>query len=473
MASSDSIPEQKSYPHFDKQLSRSELELILSSPDRVATNPFFPFLSYDKSFQPFRKKADGRPSKKVRPIAYASRRDAVIFEHYRNLLSKRYEQALNERGISDVPVAYRKIPRSDGRGKCNIDFAKDAFDKIIELRRARVYVIDISSYFPSICHSKLKEIWCELIEKECLPDDHFAVYRAITRYSTIDRTRLYKKLKIIGTSGSGKAKRTGFLVRREEMPRQVCSPETLREIIAETSNAGEPILWRNKKPFGIPQGAPISDVLANMNLIDFDSEMSSYVSKLDGVYRRYSDDMIFIFPSDKKPKNLLGKLRDELVLNGSELRIKRSKVSVVDYDLDSSVPFKARTKENGKNGLEYLGFRFDGRNVYLRDRTVSNFYRKIALGAKAFVHSQVSRYTGKSNAFVSSKIRLGDFLRQYGRVEDFERVDTYRQWTFWTYVRRARQIFGPISRPINNQVKGYKKFAKERMSDAKIKAGLF
>ncbi|MEO1019143.1 MAG: reverse transcriptase, partial [Pseudomonadota bacterium] len=121
----------KRYPHFDKYLRPVEIEAIVKDPDRVRANPFFPFLRYNKSWQPFRS-GNGPPKRKERPIRYASRRDAYIFGYYRHLLAGPYEQALNELEISDCVIAYRKIPvdAERDRGKCNIHFAKDVFDSV-------------------------------------------------------------------------------------------------------------------------------------------------------------------------------------------------------------------------------------------------------------------------------------------------------------------------------------------------------
>jgi hypothetical protein len=124
----------KHYPHFDAPLPLREIKRLVSDPIRVARNGFFPFLLFHEEWQPYRTPVTGRPEKKSRPIRYASRRDAYIFSHYRHILAECYEARLEEMGISDCPIAYRKIMKATGRGgKCNIDFAKDAFDGIEQL----------------------------------------------------------------------------------------------------------------------------------------------------------------------------------------------------------------------------------------------------------------------------------------------------------------------------------------------------
>ena len=414
----------------------------MNDPKRVSTNPFFPFLSYEKHYQPFRTPGGGlKPSKKIRPISYASRRDAAIFEHYRGKLSEKYEERLRAEGIDECPIAYRKIPSGSGGGKCNIDFAKDAFDFVVKTGKCRTFVIDISSYFPSISHQKIYDIWRDLLGVDLLPEDHFAVYQAITKYSYVDREELYKELGFIGPKVVGGGLGVGYLRRWDEIPTQLCTPAQLRGIIKRRKLAGRPILSTNDSPVGIPQGAPISDVLANMNLLHFDKAISNYVLKKKGFYRRYSDDIIVILPAEESGSRVLGKLRLELSKAGSNLQIKNSKVSVVDFDIGSPSPFRW-LQGSGKNGLEYLGFRFDGESIYLRDKTVSNFFRKVATGAKAYVNSTKARFSGMSASDIRGKIKYDYFLQRYGRVEDFETVDDYRQWTFWTYVRRARTIFG-------------------------------
>ena len=50
------------------------------------------------------------------------------------------------------------------------------------------------------------------------------------------------------------------------------------------------------RDFGIPQGSPISSVLANIYLLHFDKTINDFISSHGGIYRRYSDDMVVVCP---------------------------------------------------------------------------------------------------------------------------------------------------------------------------------
>jgi retron-type reverse transcriptase len=80
------------------------------------------------------------------------------------------------------------------------------------------------------------------------------------------------------------------------------------------------------KTAGIPQGTPISAVLANIYMLEFDKVIHNWLSARGGVYRRYSDDMLFICRKEDE-KSLLKKLKQELKvreLSFQDKRLRRS-----------------------------------------------------------------------------------------------------------------------------------------------------
>jgi hypothetical protein len=286
----------KHYPHFDKPLPLAAVEALVKDPDRVRSHPFFPFIRFKKQWQPFRK-AGVVPKKKVRHIRYAARGDAYVFSYYRHLLSERYEVLLERLGISKCAIAYRKIAvgGSDRGGKCNMHFAAEAFTAVAEIGNCCVVALDISSYFDSIDHRRLKEVWCRLLDVDELPADHAAVYKHVTRYAEVERELVYERLGYCKRRENGSWR---YLTTHEAVPMQLCSLADFRAKIAGDGGTLPSLIQRNKNGFGIPQGAPISDLLANAYLLDFDTEMATYVRARAGVYLRYSDDILIVLPGD-------------------------------------------------------------------------------------------------------------------------------------------------------------------------------
>lgn len=283
----------KNYPHFDAQMGEKKIKALVENPERVASHPFHPFLFFEEKYQPFR--PSGKPVK-TRPIRYACRSDSYIYSRYRHKLAVEYEKLLESKGLANSILAYRHIPvnKESDKGKSNIDFAKEVFDKIRELGNCVVVTADISSYFDSIDHNNLKSIWGRLIGQKILPADHYAVFKSLTAYSDVDYKELCRELGFFGEKQTHWGTRDGYLVSRKELPTQLCSNVEFRDILKLRKAAGRPILNTNDESYGIPQGAPLSDVLANSYLIDFDSIVLSYVESLNGFYYRYSDDLLLI-----------------------------------------------------------------------------------------------------------------------------------------------------------------------------------
>lgn len=462
----------KRYPHFDQILKPEEIAALVTNPVRVAENSFFPLLRYNKGWQPFRPGSESkktRPKPKDRPIRYAARRDAYIFAYYRHLLSEPYEAELARLGISHCPVAYRRIPtETDGRrGKCNIQFSQEAISRIRELGNCCAIAVDISSYFDSIDHERLKSLWCRLLGVDRLPKDHFAVFKNITKYRAVDRVEAYTRLGFYGVKSSTKGGHpvNGYLVRYRDIPPQLCSPHEFRQKILGENGEYESLIDPNKEPHGIPQGAPISDLLANLYLIDFDVEINALAVSLGGSYVRYSDDILLVLPvAVEEAQQIMDELPDRIRKYGEKLIIKPEKSSMVSYTLDHDNQRRELIYGKGKNGLEYLGFRYDGRNVFLRDSTMSNLYRKVASIARNHAEATVKRYPGKSYSELCQLFNFEQFAKRFGRVEGFEPASTNKTWTFWTYAMRASEEFGPLGRRIPKQVSRLKQHSRIRVN---------
>lgn len=428
--------EQKRYLHFDALLAEEELLRIVNDPSAVAKNKFYPFLGYVKEVERFSGSLKGRAGQsrktKKRDIRYASRRDAAIFQTYRKILLPLYEDKLRTAGIDEVAIAYRKIPVPDRpqSGKCNIHHACDVFCAIKEATPCLAIALDISGFFESIDHAKLYRLWCELLNVSKLPADHLAVFKNITRYSVID---LDAALKIVPKPSDYRQV-------------QLCSPAVFREKIA-------PLAKQHKEAFGIPQGSPISDLLANLALLNFDIAVDRYVKNLKGIYRRYSDDIILILPIQDNMKHqeaidqALAFVDQSLHASGESLHIKPTKTCIgifkrSGHAIDYTPLRTGVVGEDFKNKpFEYLGFSFDGKRVLLRNSTMSGFYRKLVWHTASVIRECIRRFPNKKVDDLRKDITPDKVIERFLKIEDFrEKADAYENWTFWSYAKRCHEV---------------------------------
>ena len=451
----------KTYLHFDRRMKRSDLEIIANDPAAVASNTFYPLLRFTEEWVKFREPGK-KQKKKSRPLRYSSRRDAAIYARYRVLLADLYEKELAKRGVSSAPIAYRKIPiGSSGRNKCNIEFARDVFDKINEIGDCIVTVVDIKSYFESLDHEKILEKW-ELLLGKKLPADHAAIFRALTKYSYVDLEVLFERLgmyeKGVGVNRSERRmRRLDRLRANGEL--QICSPAEFRKYVCGADPLYPSLIQRNSKPFGIPQGTPISDLIANFYLLDFDYAVSQFCTSRGGTYYRYSDDIICVVPIDKVSHDMELKeyLQDEIVKHGSKLEIQNRKVSVCAFRrVAKGLQFTHILSEKPKNGLEYLGFEYDGVAVKLKNSTLSNAWRKLKRYAYGFAKRYIRKYRSRGDIWIVNNYPSDWLEKKILKDVSYSQDGGYDEWTFIKYTRRASRAFSDYNRIFSRQTARYR-----------------
>jgi len=198
-------------------------------------------------------------------------------------------------------------------------------------------------------------------------------------------------------------------------------------------------------------------------LIDFDKLMDGYVRPFGGHYFRYSDDILLIVPGNRIAGFAARDYAMSQIVNfGPEIKFKPQKTSMVVYtpDCQGHLTFKLVDGERGLNGLEHLDFRFDGRRIYLRDSTLSGFYRKITYSLRHEVRAFVARYPGKNADFLVENFNVEAFMKKFGRIEDYDPNSDYKDWTF---AKRAAREFGPRGLPIYKQMRGHRELIVSRM----------
>ena len=469
----DTLPiDLKHYPHFDAHIPVNRIEELVNDPERVARHPFYPFLRYDLEWQPFRSTDAGKPNRKSRPIRYAARGDAYIFTHYRRMLSALYEERLHELGIQHCPIAYRRIPKSDSRGnRSNIDFAKDAFDHIDELGDCVAIALDIHSYFENLDHTRIKQIWRDLLREDELPPDHYAVFRNITKYRFVEQREVYRRLGFFGNVTREGRTREGFITPLSELPKQLCRPADFRARICGDDPEFSSLVKKHDKSFGIPQGAPISDLIANFYLLEFDLAVHTFVCERGGRYMRYSDDILLLLPGGREvAERATAFVTDEVRQHGSQLEIKESKSCEIQFMREGEhLNCKQILRQSGqpaRNGLEYLGFRYDGRKVYVRESTMSRFYRKVSSAARraAFAHVQSRKTEDVTQLKTSFDYSL--FSTKFLKVKRGDLDRDPRTWTFYSYLRRAATTFGPKGDRILKQTRNFKTLVTARVEES-------
>ncbi|UZT99309.1 reverse transcriptase domain-containing protein [Chryseobacterium fluminis] len=331
---------------------------------------------------------------KLRPLHYASHMDALVYGYYKFLLDNLYEQKLKENPLLNSCVnAYRKIAISeeDERGKSTIHFAKEAIDEIKKRgndQEVCVLTFDLKSFFPSLNHQFLKQKWKWLLNVDELPKDHYNVFKACTkfRYVLLDDLRVQKE--------NRKGRRLGFdeaklaKIRKEKGFK--CFFESNEEF-RKTIKEGKLRIYsnpftRDKISVGIPQGLPISALLANIYLYDFDLKIViNLVQEMGAYYKRYSDDIVIICKPnqteyiEKYIYDLVEESKVEISKNKTEKFIFRNVIYSPKHNDKRLACFKINklTQKEIETPLLYLGFEFRGYKTVIKSANLSSYYRKI------------------------------------------------------------------------------------------------
>lgn len=361
----------RSYAHFDRPISKSQAETLVTNPDRVSRHAFWPvILNPQKAISI--KSENGRRvwQTKIRPIVYAAHSDAHIYSYYAKSLGDILEDRYAKYGGEHV-LAYRRfIPK-----RCNVHFAFEAFSEIAKNEACDVIAIDVEGFFDALDHTHLKRAWAGLLGTSQLPSDHYAVFKACTRDSAIAVPKLRDLF-------GGEVKR-----RAGTAGRAICTPKEFRSLVKPHLRSRHELVWAvkrkpapaylNGQPAGIPQGLPISAVLANLYMYEIDQSIQQGIRKLEGTYRRYSDDILLIVPkrrgmeAESVVKAELSKI--QLQVNSAKTvrcRFLRQEGSLRSFSVDQNFIVQ------GPSSASYLGLTFDGRDMRVRDSTIARFMIK-------------------------------------------------------------------------------------------------
>lgn len=401
------------YAHFDYRTDMSKCKEYVSNPRNIATHSFYPFVHYTKDMSKFSFEKKGL-KEKHRDICYAAHIDRCIFQYYNFLLNELYNNECDKLGIGDVAIAYR----TNLRHQSNIDFAKKAIQFIRDSGNCYIMIGDFTKFFDNLDHNYLKRQWCNLLGVPKLPADHYAVFKNITHFSYIELTDLLE-LHNLEDSSSG--------CRELNAKKRLLSPVELRE---------KKDLIKKNREYGIPQGSPISGILANIYAIEIDKRLHDFVSEFNGMYMRYSDDFIVVLPNIDE-SSAIEKLKtingffDSADCPGIELQPNKTQYYSFSQNHLANCGLKVNEEADCSNQhLNFLGFTFDGNKVNLRAKTVSKYYQRMRRKSKTIAKSENYTKTGKH----ISKRNLYERYSIRGAES--------KKGNFLTYANRALDKFG-------------------------------
>lgn len=396
----------------------------------------------------YKEKGKFKKTAKLRPLHYATHIDSMIFGYYAELLLNLYEEELEKYvGLPDCVTAYRKIGLEDFDdseespedeeddkelvGKSTIHFAHEAFEEI--KKRATdgciVLMFDIKSFFSELNHNKLKETWCDLLKVPRLNDAHFNVFKAATEFRYVLKDDLRIKQNTRG-------RRSGFDEKKLASIRKNHGKEAFFESVEDFRNAlknkeltvfKHPFM-KDNIPVGIPQGLPISAVLANLYLFEFDrAVLKTVVDGFGGFYRRYSDDILVICKPEQAgdtEKFIL----DEILKSYVKISTEKTETYLFKYFQISPRKNKLTSILLSKNSsaigkpLTYLGFEFYGDKTLIKSANLAKFYRRMISTVKKKANRAVN---------ISKRTSSGPAIFRAGLKKTYSilKLDTDKQFT--------------------------------------------
>ena len=414
---------QRSYAHFDYRTDIGQQQTYISDPKKIEQHGFYPFIHYEQKQVKFNKTTG--PKEKLRDICYASHIDRCIYQYYSFLLGGLYNQRVTQDGISAVAVAYRTDLRQN-----NVHFAKRAINFIRNVSPCYVMIGDFTGFFDHLDHKYLKQQWCAVMGVPELPKDHYKVFRSVTRYSTWELSDL---LDLNGLKDDRAGRRA-----LNSMQRVL----TLEEYKA---NSNRKHIKQNPNAFGIPQGSPISGLLANVYMLEVDKAVNDLVTELNGLYMRYSDDFIVVLPDEGTTTRQALQTISARFNGVPGLTLEPNKTQYFRYEsteLKNCGSFFGVPQEGQKRFINFLGFTFDGKTVSIRMKTLSKYYHRMYSKAKTIRKS--AGYSTKGN-HISPENLYALYSRKGAKGYWIKKKDGKRKWhsgNFLSYVYRAKSEFG-------------------------------
>lgn len=423
----------KDYIHFDLPISQKNATKKVTSKDFVSKRAFFPLISFNIKSKKYVKLDDGTKIKKpkTREICYASHLDSHIYSYYAKQLSTFYERKVEDFNISDNVLAFRKI-KNDKENLTNIHFASIAFNKIRSFNCCSIIAIDFSDFFGTLDHKLLKNSIQNILEVSRLDTDYFNIYKSLVNYTYVNKDDLYKLF------GIPKNNTKNF--------NRICSIADFRTKVRNKNN----LIKSNPKQNidlnkGIPQGTPISALLSNIYMLDFDVKLKKILDKTGSSYYRYCDDILIITP-EINTENIEEEIYN--LIDMFKLDVNKDKTEYFQFMKKDNIStlLKRGIDGNYSEGyLQYLGFLFNGNNIYLRTGSITKYDYKMK---KALYVASKTRE--KINDKIRTKCNIPHYNRLY-KKKLYRKFSSLGKLNFIKYAETSKSIM--CSNSIKKQIK--------------------
>ncbi len=442
--------------------------------EKVSKRAFWPFVHFINIEKKYKKNLSnndkiGKFDKKERDICYSSYFDSYIYSFYCFLLEKWYEQLLDKVDLKWETLAYRSIKREDGKGgKNNIFFARDIFEEIHDRRNCFVFAFDITKFFDNLDWWILEKNLCLALGEKQLSSDWKNVFNSITKFSFIEQDDLSK----YGLINKGIIETKKFHKLRKEFKKIKWNWKLVKKT---------PYY---KKRCGIAQWTPISWIMANLYMLDFDLYIKKYVEGIWWKYYRYSDDILVVveYNSSNKDK-IYESIQSEVLwcIEKLKLNIQEKKTDIFDFyewKLIKSFTYNDLEKsfKEDKNiwMLQYLWFSFDWENIYLRNKTLTNHYRRMCINLNRLARLNPLIKDGKvirKSRYKWEKIKLWKMNKRYSHSGAEGENNKYGN--FYWYVENSHNIMWKLMSWLHSKVKSqmsrYPKNYEKLLIDKKLK----
>lgn len=413
------VKRNRPYIQFDAAVGvknvRRRVASFIDNPRLVASHQFLPVILHERKYSKLYtiennsvKKLKKKP--KVRPLVSVGHVDALIYSLYAAKLSEMYEKRVQQLNIEEVATAYRY-------GRSNITSSKEIMD-IVSQDDCWILKGDFKGFFDHIDHSILKKRVSSLLNTtEGLSDDWYAVFKSVTKYRH---------------------------VRYDDIPQSMLDyARTKRRYVDKLRDLGNAIttgelVVSSKHQIGIPQGTSISAVLANVYMMEFDLAMKQMAEKFGGVYRRYSDDFVMVFPCNQiKVDEAVNVKLDVSTLTTKMVRLtlESDKTKLIRYDKSRGKIWRLNDEgEYRQSVFDYLGFIFDGTQVVLRSKGLFKFNYKGKRSIRQTAHQQNEVKHDKLDLVSEYQSVYQIAARYYLNADGGTR-------SFKAYARNAQKIF--------------------------------